>query len=128
MTAGRGRPVVFDEPAQTEFLRLVAGGARIGEAATKLGVGRRTPEQLARRDKAFARQLDAARTAGRDHRIPHGTPGGYNNHKCRCAPCTAEATRARSNAPDRKHADIHRLPAPQPPTATTKFPVLADVG
>ncbi|MGY5127381.1 hypothetical protein [Streptomyces nigrescens] len=125
---GRGRPVIFDEPAQTEFLRLVAAGARIGEAATKLGVGRRTPEQLARRNPAFARQLDAARTVGRDHRIPHGTPGGYNNWGCRCRRCTAKATRARSNAPDRKHADIHRLPAPQPATATSKFPVLADVG
>lgn len=123
MTAGRGRPVIFDEPAQAEFLRLVAAGARIGEAAAKVGVGRRTPEQLARRNPRFAQQLDAARAAGRDHRIPHGTPGGYNNHGCRCGLCTVAASRARSNAPDRKHADI----VPLPTTATSKFPVLADV-
>lgn len=128
MTAGRGRPVTFDEPAQAEFLRLIAGGARIGEAAQKLGFGRRTPEQLARRNPAFAKQLADARESGRDQRIPHGTAGGYNNHQCRCAPCTHAATRTRSNAPDRKHADILPLPAPQPPTATTKFLVLADVG
>ncbi|BCK73971.1 hypothetical protein Srufu_079240 (plasmid) [Streptomyces libani subsp. rufus] len=133
MTAGRGRPVVFDEPAQAELLRLVADGVRLGEAAAKVGVGRDTPGQLARRNRGFAAALADAKTIGRavrfaPERLPHGVVSTYTNHGCRCRPCTAAATRARSNSPDRKHADIHHLPDPQPPTATTKFPVLADVG
>lgn len=125
---GRGHPVTFDEPAQAELLRLITAGARVGEAATKLGYGRHTPAQLARRNPAFAQQLNEARTHGRTNRIPHGTPGAYNHHECRCPPCTQAATRARSNAPDRKTADIHHLPDTQPTTATSKFPMLADVG
>ncbi|MGW7636053.1 hypothetical protein [Streptomyces decoyicus] len=141
MTAGRGRPVVFDEPAQTEFLRLVAGGARIGEAAAKLGVGRRTPEQLARRDKTFARHLRAAKTEGqaaRRHcdpaqadRAGHGKVSTYNNYACRCTRCREAAAKDRKARKDRQQANataqIHSLPVAQPPTATTKFPVLADV-
>ncbi|PBC72343.1 MULTISPECIES: hypothetical protein [unclassified Streptomyces] len=136
MTAGRGRPVTFDQAAQVEFLRLVASGVRIGDAADKLGISRRTPTQLAARNPGFAQRLAAAKAAGRDNRIPHGTAGGYNNHGCRGPRCTAAATAARTrhrqatvqhDGPDRT-AQVHPLPIPQPHTATTKFAVLADVG
>ncbi|MFF3547145.1 helix-turn-helix domain-containing protein [Streptomyces platensis] len=131
VTAGRGRPVTFDEPAQAEFLRLVASGVRIGEAADKLGVSRRTPTQLKTRDRGFAERLAAAKTAGSVARIPHGTPGGYNNHGCRRPCCRAEATAARAahrdTTRDDRTAQVHPLPVVQPRTATTKFSVLADV-
>lgn len=135
MTAGRGRPPIFDEPAQAEFLRLVASGVRIGEAADKLGISRRTPTQLKARDRSFAERLAAAKTAGADARIPHGTPGGYNNHGCRRPCCRAAAAAARAahraahrdTTRDDRTAQVHPLPVPQPHTATTKFSVLADV-
>jgi len=140
VTAGRGRPVIFDRAAQTEFLRLVADGTRIGEAADKLGVSRRTPTLLASRDRQFAQQLAEAKARGREARVApdrlkHGDPATYNNHGCRCPRCTAAATAARAkhrhdtaqhDGPDRT-AHIHPLPIPQPHTATTKFAVLADV-
>ncbi|MFF9787236.1 hypothetical protein [Streptomyces nigrescens] len=136
---GRGRPPIFDQAAQDAFLNLVASGVRIGDAADKLGISRRTPTQLAARNPSFAPRLAAAKAAGRDHRIPHGTAGGYNNHACRCSRCTAAATAARTRhrattAPTAEHdgpdrtAHIHPLRVPQPTTATTKFSVLADVG
>lgn len=133
MTAGRGRPVTFDEPAQAEFLRLIASGVRIGEAADKLGISRRTPTQLKARDRCFAERLAAAKAAGADARIPHGTPGGYNNHGCRRPCCRAAATAARAAHRDTTRqinttAQVHPLPVPQPHTATSKFAVLADVG
>lgn len=132
MTAGRGRPPVFDEPAQAEFLRLVASGVRIGDAADKLGISRRTPTQLKARDRGFAERLASAKTAGSTARIPHGTPGGYNNHGCRQHCCRAAATTARAAHRDTTRqtnttAQVHPLPVPHPHTATTKFSVLADV-
>ncbi|MFI7096800.1 hypothetical protein [Streptomyces lydicus] len=127
------RPVIFDETAQDTYLALIASGVPLGDAATKLGISRRTPNQLKTRDRAFAQRLSAAKTAGTAARraaprpLIHGRPGTYNHHKCRCTPCTTAASHARSNAPDRKHATIHPLPAPQPPADPAKFPVLADV-
>ena len=135
MTAGRGRPPIFDQAAQDAFLNLVASGVRIGDAADKLGISRRTPTQLAARNPGFAPRLAAAKAAGRHQRIPHGTAGGYNNHQCRCPRCTAAATAARTkhraktaqhDGPDTT-AHIHPLPIPQPHTATTKLLMLADV-
>lgn len=133
MTPGRGRPVIFDEPAQAEFLRLVADGVHVGEAAAKVGVARKTPAQLAARNRAFAAALADAKVVGREarfapDRLPHGRVSTYTNHNCRCPRCRTAATRARSNSPDRKGADILPLPDTQPTTATSKFPVLADVG
>ena len=130
---GRGRPVIFDEPAQTEFLRLVADGVHIGEAAAKCGVARKTPGQLAARSQAFARQLAAAKTTGREarfapERLPHGRASTYNNHACRCGPCTTAATHARSNAADRKGAQVLPLPDTQQAAEETEFLMLADVG
>lgn len=140
MTAGRGRPLVFDPAAQAEFLRLLADGTRVGEAADKLGVSRRTPTLLASRDRQFAQQLADAKAHGREarfapERLKHGDPATYNNHKCRCPRCTAAATAARTkhraataqHDQDDRTAQVHPLPIPQPHTATTKFTVLADV-
>ena len=129
MTAGRGRgrPVIFDEPAQDEYLRLLAAGVRVGDAADKVGISRRTPTQLASRDRQFAARLATAKTTGRSARIPHGTAGGYNNHACRCPRCRAAATRARATAPDRKPHNIHHLPDTQHTAGETKLPMLARV-
>lgn len=132
---GRGRPVTFDEPAQDEYLRLLATGVRVGDAADKIGISRRTPTQLATRDAQFARKLADAKTTGRTARIPHGTPGGYNNHGCRGPRCTAAATaaRAKHRAATTEHNDanttaqVHPLPAPQPTTRVTELLMLAEV-
>ncbi|MEU7435708.1 hypothetical protein AB0B07_33445 [Streptomyces sioyaensis] len=135
MTAGRGRPPILDDAAQDAFLNLITQGVRIGDAADKLGISRRTPTQLAARNPGFAQRLAAAKAAGRDNRIPHGTAGGYNNHGCRGPRCTAAATAARAkhrqdtaqhDGPDRT-AQVHPLPIPQPHTATSKLLMLADV-
>ncbi|MEW9521835.1 hypothetical protein [Streptomyces tubercidicus] len=137
---GRGRPPVFDQDAQAEFLRLLTDGTRVGEAADKLGVSRRTPTQLASRDRQFAQQLADAKARGREarfapDRLKHGDVATYNNHKCRCPRCRSAATAARTkhraetaqhDGPDRT-AQVRPLPIPQPHTATTKFAVLADV-
>ncbi|MFE1767285.1 hypothetical protein ACFW81_24085 [Streptomyces angustmyceticus] len=139
MTAapGRGRPVLFDATAQAEFLRLLADGTRVGDAADKLGISRRTPTQLAARDPRFAEQFAAAKGRGRDARsrpenLKHGDPATYNNHACRCPRCTAAATAARTGhrhtARTDTTAQIRPLRVPQPTTATSKFLMLADVG
>lgn len=93
---GRGRPPVFDTERQTVFLELVASGTRIGEAAAKTRIARRTINALAARDDQFAERLNAAKARGRAARIPHGTPGGYDNWDCRCGPCTKAASAARA--------------------------------
>ncbi|MFI0156265.1 hypothetical protein [Streptomyces lydicus] len=131
MTDGRGRPTVFNETLQAEFLRLVADGVPVGEAAAKVGVGRKTPSQLAARNRRFAAALADAKTTGREarfapERLTHGDPATYN-HGCRCTRCTAAATRARaesrarSNNPDRKTAHVLPLPDTQPATGETEF-------
>jgi hypothetical protein len=141
VTAGRGRPPIFDQAAQAEFLRLIADGTRVGEAADKLGVYRKTPSQMARRNKQFAQQMADAKARGQEarlapDRLKHGDVGTYNNHACRCRRCRAAATAARAkhrqdtaehDGPDRT-AHIHPLPIPQPHTATSKLLMLADVG
>jgi hypothetical protein len=136
VTAGRGRPPVFDQVAQDEYLRLLTHGVRVGEAADKLGISRRTPNQHAARDPHFAQQLAVAKAGGRKNRLKHGDAGTYNHHGCRCAPCTTAAANARTQhrhgirADDEPNttAQVHSLPTPQPLTATTKLLVLADVG
>lgn len=130
MTAGRrgrGRPPIFDEAAQDTFLGLIAQGVRVADAATKVGVARKTPAQLAARNSSFANRLTAAKASGRTKRLPHGTAGGYTNWNCRCPRCTHASSRARSNSPDRKPAPTLTLTATQPTTATTKFLMLAEV-
>jgi len=136
---GRGRPPLFDTAAQTEFLRLLADGARVGEAADKLGVSRRTPTQLAARDHTFADRLADAKARGREarfapERLTHGSTSTYNNHRCRCPRCRAAATAARTkHRATTQHDDtdttaqVHPLPIPQPTTATTKLLMLAEV-
>lgn len=48
------------------------------------------------------------KTAGRP--VPHGTASSYNNHGCRCDPCCAAATAARSawrrSLADRPFSDV----------------------
>ncbi|MEU8682951.1 hypothetical protein [Streptomyces sp. NPDC048611] len=128
MTAvGRGRPPLFDAATQELFLALIADGVRVADAAAKCGVARKTPAQLAARDRSFAALLAAAKDKGRLKRLPHNTAGGYTNWNCRCPHCTNAASRARSNAPDRKPAPVLTLTATQPTTATTKLPMLARV-
>ena len=124
-TPGRGRPVVFDTDAQDTYLGLVAAGVRMGEAAAKTGTSPRAVSHLAHRDRGFAERLAAAKTAGREARtqIPHGTPGGYDNHDCRCRPCIRAASNARAGRGGRAHTgdtategEVIPLPAPKPTT------------
>ena len=136
MTADRGRPVTFDGPAQDEFLRLIADGTRVGDAADKLCISRRTPTQLAARNRQFADRLADAKTRGREaryapERLTHGTVSTYNNHACRCRLCRADATGARSKYRETTQPDataqIHPLPITQHTTPTTKLLMLAEV-
>ena len=117
---GRGRPVVFDADAQDTYLQLVASGVRMGDAAAKAGMSPRAVSHLAHRDRAFADRLAAAKTAGRETRVPHGTPGGYDNWDCRCRPCTTAASNARAHRggrgqPDDVEGEVIPLPDPNPP-------------
>ncbi|MFD7922583.1 hypothetical protein ACFV3R_25565 [Streptomyces sp. NPDC059740] len=130
MTGGRGRPVKFDESTQGAYLKLVAEGVRLGEAADRCGISRRTPTQLATRNPDFADRLAQAKTAGRTWRaehLVHGRASTYNLHACRCTPCTTAATTARrthSHTTPQPHrtAQILTLPRTNPTTATTQFP------
>ena len=38
--------------------------------------------------------------------MKHGTASGYNNHKCRCSPCTAANTESQSRYTRRKHYGV----------------------
>ena len=93
MTApyGRGRPPTFTVDRQDEFLELLAAGAKVGEAAQKVGIERHTPAALARRDRDFADRYDRAVHAGRRRVIPHCTAAGHDVHGCRCTPCLTAA-------------------------------------
>jgi hypothetical protein len=113
--------VVFDADAQDTYLQLVASGVRMGVAAAKAGTSPRAVSHLAHRDRGFADRLAAAKTAGREARIPHGTPGGYDNYDCRCRPCTVAASNARAQRGGRSHTDdeatageVIPLPDPKP--------------
>ena len=112
MTAyGRGRPPVFTAERQDEFLELLAAGAKVGEAAQKVGIERHTPAALARRDAAFADRYDRAVHAGRRRVIPHGTPAGHDVHGCRCTPCLAAAQQ-------QAEGEVVPLPSARPQAAT----------
>lgn len=126
-TPGRGRPVVFDADAQDTYLGLVAAGVRMGDAAAKAGTSPRAVSHLAHRDRGFAERLAAAKVAGREERVPHGTPGGYDNYDCRCRPCTVAASKARGQRGGRGHtndAEGEVIPLPDPKPAAQ----LADGG
>lgn len=100
MTAarGRGRPTVFGTAAQAAYLDLLRHGARLGEAAERLGISRVVPTRYARTDPRFAAAVDEARAVGAEVRrenVPHGEYR-YNVLGCRCIDCTRAATVARA--------------------------------
>lgn len=131
---GPGRPVEFARAEQQVFLDLVAGGAKLGEAAAKAGVHRRTPGKLAERDPEFAARLAAAKEAGRLARMPHGTPGCRRNHGCQRPECLAADNQARTrrrrstpadDEPEEAGAPVVPLPAaPTHHTSQRRIPVL----
>ncbi|MDX5526113.1 hypothetical protein PV677_36195 [Streptomyces sp. DE06-01C] len=100
MTArrGRGRPTVFEPPTQTAYLNLLRQGARLGDAAERLGISRVVPARYARTDREFAAAVEEARAVGakvRRENVPHDEYR-YNVLKCRCPVCTRAATVARA--------------------------------
>lgn len=103
---GRGRPTVFDQAAREEYLRLIASGARLQDAAAMVGVNRRTPNQHASRDPQFASRLEDAKAAG--VQALYGTPPD---------PDTTEHVSAR----------LIPLPAPDPEPGETENFMLAEV-
>lgn len=114
MTAGRGRPPVFDQPAQDEFLRLLTDGVRVGDAADKLGISRRTPTQLATRNRPFAERLRAAKHRGHEARYLHTHP-------------TPQPQPPTVDDEPNTVTHIHPPPAPQNTTGETKLLMLAEV-
>ncbi|MFF8250105.1 hypothetical protein [Streptomyces griseus] len=100
MTAarGRGRPTVFGPATQAAYLDLLRHGARVGDAAERLGISRVVPTRYARTDPGFAAAVDEARAVGAEVRrenVPHGEYR-YNVLGCRCIDCTRAATVARA--------------------------------
>lgn len=105
---GRGRPPAaesFTAERQDAYLSLVASGVRLGVAAAEVGIPRRTISALARRDLDFADRLDEAKARGRETRIPHGEPKGYDSYGCRCGPCTKASSQARGRRGGRGHQE-----------------------
>ncbi|MFG2676957.1 hypothetical protein [Streptomyces sp. NPDC048445] len=101
---GRGRPTVFDEPVRTQYLDLIRHGARLGDAATQLGINRVVPARYSKTDREFAAALAEARKLGakvRREDLPHDEYR-YNILKCRCPKCTRAAARGRA---DRRTAE-----------------------
>lgn len=95
---GRGRPATFGDALRARFLDAVRSGMRLGEAADHVGVHRNIPTRTARTDTVFGKALDEAKAEGREARVagvPHGE-ARYNNYGCRCAECTAAASKARA--------------------------------
>jgi hypothetical protein len=112
--------VVFDADAQDTYLGLVASGVRMGVAAAKAGTSPRAVSHLAHRDRQFAQRLATAKRQGREARIPHGDPDGYDNYDCRCRPCTTAASKARAQRGGRGQstdAAGEVIPLPDPKTA-----------
>lgn len=95
---GRGRPVVFDEPARAAYLAAVTNGARLQDAAATVGISINLARRHARTDPQFATALKEARTLGRKahaENVPHGEYR-YINHKCRCTRCKRASAVARA--------------------------------
>jgi hypothetical protein len=118
VTRRRGRPAeaVFDAPLRARYLKAVAAGARLGEAAEAFGIHRNLPGYHALRDEEFARAFNEAKALGKKRRgIRHGEVA-YNEGRCRCTEiCTPAATAARA----RRHATQQPEDddAADPPTA-----------
>lgn len=124
---GRGRPGAaesFNAERQDAYLALVASGIRLGSAAAEVGIPRRTISGLARRDLDFADRLDEAKARGRETRIPHGEPKGYDSYGCRCGPCTKASSQARARRGGRGHqeeGEVIQWPEPDGPGG--EFPI-----
>lgn len=102
----RGRPPVYDDHHQTLYLKHIAEGATLNEAAATIGI---TPRGAAkwRQNPDFAHQLDTARTLGKKARaenLPHDEYR-YIHHGCRCDLCTEAATTART---ERRNRTTHK--------------------
>jgi hypothetical protein len=91
---GRGRPTLFTPAARTRYLTARHLGDTQHKAAAAAGVTPRTIHNTRRRDHEFRALDDAAVTAGRLARMPHGE-SRYNNAACRCPVCTKDATAKR---------------------------------
>jgi hypothetical protein len=101
------------------FLREVAAGHAHDKAAATAGISARTVRHHAQYDKDFAEALAVAKAVGRDVSTPHDA-SRYRYLGCRCEPCTADATRKRTERRRRqkdKHpdAEIVQLPTAQAP-------------
>lgn len=123
-----GSPLLkFDPTARDTFLRLVAAGAYIKDAAKAVGVADRTARHAAAIDEAFAALLADAETRGREARqdsVPHGEYR-YNHLGCRCDICRKTATLARAGRPDRQPPATPPTPLPvsPPTTEASSFPL-----
>lgn len=95
----RGRPPLFDDTLRDTFLKAVASGLYLKDAAAHVGITENIPQRHARTDPAFSQALKEAREAGRKVRaenVPHGEYR-YNHHGCRCTNgCVQAATKARA--------------------------------
>lgn len=95
---GRGRPLLFDEPQKQAYLKHVAAGLTLNEAAAAVGVDRRTVNHHATNDTRFREAREEAKQAGRTARWeskPHDEYR-YIHGGCRCPQCTAAASTARA--------------------------------
>jgi hypothetical protein len=95
---GRGRPLLFTDDQKQAYLKHVASGLTLDEAAAAIGITRRTVNHHATNDAAFRQAREEAKAAGRAVRWdakPHDEYR-YIHGGCRCPQCTAAARTARA--------------------------------
>ncbi|NUP45425.1 MAG: hypothetical protein HOY76_52465 [Streptomyces sp.] len=120
---GRGRPALgdgFTATTQQAFLDAVTAGAKLTEAAAKVGVSRNVPSQHAKTDPAFRAALDEAKARGRAVRaatMPHSELH-YNHYGCRAPECRAIAAAARA-----RRRDDTTIPAEETPVTAQPIPI-----
>ncbi|MFD8384273.1 hypothetical protein ACFV2X_38125 [Streptomyces sp. NPDC059679] len=125
---GRGRPVggiAFDTAARVAYLEAVTAGAKLTEAAAKVGVSRNVPAQHAKTDPEFRAALDEAKARGKAARIEQMAHGEYryNHGGCRCRICRTEASKARAGRPDRVNRPTRNTRHKETPKKAQPIPI-----
>lgn len=90
--------LVFTNTQKTAYLKHVTRGLTLNEAATAIGVDRRTILHHTKSDPAFRQAREDAKAAGRSARW-EGKPHDeyrYNHGGCRCLDCCTAARKARA--------------------------------
>lgn len=107
---GRGRPALFTDNAQAQYLSARAAGATQAKAAAAAGVAVRTVHDAYKRVAGFwEAEQHAAATARPPGPDPDTHGEGRYNRGCRCRVCRTKASQARAERRARAKRNTTRV-------------------